>query len=69
MPLLTGEVVFVGDAGYEAARQNLIKLYQSYPYVIVFALRLQDVRNAIQWSREKNVTLRVRGGRNSTEGW
>lgn len=69
MTELTGKLVFVGDPKYEAARQNLIKLYQSYPYVIVFAKNVCDVRNAIKWSRENNVTLRIRGGRNSTEGW
>lgn len=69
MTELTGKLVFVGNPKYEAARQNLIKLYQSYPYVIVFARKVDDVRNAIKWSREKNVTLRIRGGRNSTEGW
>ena len=66
---LTGRVVFVGDPRYAAAREDLIKLYQSYPYVIVFAKKVRDVRNAIRWSREKDVTLRIRGGRSSTEGW
>ena len=66
---LTGELVFANSPNYEAARQDLIKLYQSYPFVIVFALRAQDVRNALKWSRKNDVTLRIRGGRNSTEGW
>lgn len=69
MPKLTGDLVFVGDPDYPAARQNLIQLYQSYPYVIVFVHNVQDVKHAIEWSKEKNVTLRIRGGRNSTEGW
>jgi hypothetical protein len=69
MTQLTGEVVFAGDPQYPEARQDLIKLYQSYPYVIVFVKQTQDVCNAIAWSREHDVTLRIRSGRCSTEGW
>lgn len=66
---LTGDLVFVGDPRYPAARQDLIKLYQSYPYVIVFVGGIKDIQNAIAWARENDVTLRVRNARNSTEGW
>lgn len=69
MAKLTGELVFEDSPEYEKARQDLIKLYQSYPYVIVFARNVEDVRNAVWWSRERNVALRVRGGRCSIEGW
>lgn len=69
MTKLTGEIIYVGDPQYEDARQNLIKLYQSFPHVIVFALTVEDVKNALKWSRENNITIRIRGGRNSTEGW
>jgi FAD/FMN-containing dehydrogenase len=66
---LTGELVFVGSPGYHAAREDLIKLYQSYPYVVVFVHSVEDVKNALAWSQENNVTLRPRCGRASTEGW
>lgn len=69
MTQLTGDLVFFGDPRYPNARKDLIQLYQSYPRVIVFVRDVQDVQHAIAWSREHDVALRIRSGRNSTEGW
>lgn len=66
---LTGDLVFVDDPRYPLARQDFIKLYQSYPYVICFVQRKRDVQTALAWAKRHNVSVRIRSGRNSTEGW
>jgi FAD/FMN-containing dehydrogenase len=66
---LTGQVVRAGDPGYEAARIDFNRLYNSYPEAIVFCRETQDVVNALTWARQNNVMLRVRSGRHCLEGW
>ena len=69
---LTGKLVFPNDLDYPSARHDLIQLYQSYPSVIVFVrpdYAIKDIRNALAWSQANDVTIRIRSGRNSTEGW
>ena len=66
---LTGDVVRAGDPGYEAARIDFNRLYNSYPEAIVFCRETQDVVNAVTWARQNNVMLRVRSGRHCLEGW
>ena len=68
-PKLKGDLVFPKDPRYPAARSDLIQLYPSYPQVIVFVQdAIKDVRNAIAWAKYHNVSLRIRGARNSTAG-
>jgi len=66
---LTGDVVRAGDPGYEAARIDFNRLYNSYPEAIVFCRETQDVVNAVTWARQNDVMLRVRSGRHCLEGW
>jgi hypothetical protein len=67
---LTGDLVYPDDPRYAAASQSLIQLYPQWPRVIVFVKDpIKDVRNAIKWSIENDVTIRIRGGRCSTECW
>jgi hypothetical protein len=66
---LTGIVVRPTDSSYEDDRQNLIQLHQSFPYAIVFAQNATDVINAIKFSRENDISFRLRCGRSSMEGW
>ncbi|PAD21486.1 FAD-binding oxidoreductase [Terribacillus saccharophilus] len=64
---LTGRVISRGDPGYEKARLNWNPFTDTYPLVIVFAQKHDDVVNAIKWARENNVPLRARGGRHALE--
>src|SRR5262245_7413059 len=66
---LTGEVVWAGDPGYEAARIGWNRLYSRYPEAIVFCGDTQDVVNAVEWARAEGIALRARSGRHSLEGW
>lgn len=64
---LTGKVIFRGDPGYEAARRNWDPHTDRYPKVFVFALKTQDVANAIKWARHHHVPIRARSGRHALE--
>ncbi|MDG4790027.1 FAD-binding oxidoreductase [Micromonospora sp. WMMD1102] len=66
---LTGRIVRPGDPDYPSASIGWDELFVHYPLVIVFAQNTQDVVNALSWSRQNNVALRVRSGRHSLEGW
>lgn len=66
---LTGRIVRPGDPDYPAASLGWDELFVHYPLVIVFAQNTQDVVNALTWSRQHDVALRVRSGRHSLEGW
>ncbi|WIV21297.1 FAD-binding oxidoreductase [Paenibacillus polygoni] len=64
---LTGKVIFRGDSGYEAARRNWDPHTDRYPKVFVFALKTQDVSNAIKWARHHHIPIRARSGRHALE--
>ncbi|MFD7914292.1 FAD-binding oxidoreductase [Streptomyces sp. NPDC059752] len=66
---LTGRIVRPENAGYTEARLGWDQLFSHYPLVIVFAQNTQDVVNALTWSRQNDVAVRVRSGRHSLEGW
>ena len=66
---LTGQVVYANDPAYFDAKENLIKLYPTNPFAIVFVQNEEDVLNALRWARENKITPRVRCGRCSTEGY
>jgi FAD/FMN-containing dehydrogenase len=66
---LTGRIVRPQDPGYASASLGWDELFVRYPLVIVFAQETQDVVNALTWSRQNDVALRVRSGRHSLEGW
>lgn len=66
---LTGRVVYADDPAYPQAKENLIKLYKSDPYVIVFAQENRDVLNALRFALENRITPRARCGRCSTQGY
>ncbi|MFD5413424.1 FAD-binding oxidoreductase [Streptomyces nojiriensis] len=66
---LTGRIVRPDNAGYTEARLGWDQLFSHYPLVIVFAQNAQDVVNALTWSRQNDVAVRVRSGRHSLEGW
>ncbi|MFD1171079.1 FAD-binding oxidoreductase [Oceanobacillus picturae] len=64
---LTGRVIFRGDPGYEEARLNWNPYTNTYPLVIVFAQKHDDVVHAVKWARENDVPIRARGGRHALE--
>ncbi|WP_432097574.1 FAD-binding oxidoreductase [Streptomyces sp. bgisy100] len=66
---LTGRIVRPDDPGYADASLGWDELFVHYPLVIVYAQRTQDVVNALTWSRQHDVALRVRSGGHSLEGW
>src|SRR6478752_7076413 len=66
---LTGRIVRPGDADYPVASAGYNLLFTHDPAAIVFAREKQDVVNALAWARQNNVTVRVRSGRHSLEGW
>ncbi len=66
---LTGRVVHSGGPTYTEARTDWDGLYSSYPSVIVFAEKTEDVVNAVTWARQNDVALRARSGRHHLEGW
>lgn len=66
---LTGRVVYRDSPDYPEARADWDELYDSYPRVIVFAEKTDDVVNAVAWARRNGIPLRVRSGRHHLEGW
>ncbi len=66
---LTGRIVRPMDPDYAESSLGWDELFVHYPLVIVFARETQDVVNALTWSRQNNVSLRVRSGRHNLEGW
>jgi FAD/FMN-containing dehydrogenase len=66
---LTGRIVRPQDPDYATSSLGWDELFVHYPLVIVFAQETQDVVNALTWSRQNDVALRVRSGRHSLEGW
>src|SRR5258708_9960011 len=66
---LTGRIIRPDDTEYPAESAGCNLLFTHDPAVIVFAQETQDVVNALAWARQNNVTVRVRSGRHSLEGW
>ncbi|HWR43944.1 FAD-binding oxidoreductase [Sporomusa sp.] len=66
---LTGKIVVPGDPEYEQARQEYNIAINKYPSIIVYCFDSRDVANAILWSREQGIELRVRSGGHDYEGY
>ena len=66
---LTGDVIGPHNPAYEAARQESNRRIQRFPEYIDFCASVQDVQNAVRWSREHRRPLRSRSGRHSYEGF
>nr|WP_318618026.1 FAD-binding oxidoreductase [Sporosarcina sp. YIM B06819] len=67
--ILTGRIVLPGASEYEQARMDYNSRFSKYPLVIVFCQCMDDVVNAVKWSRENDVPLRARSGRHSFEAF
>ncbi|MGB8021133.1 MAG: FAD-binding oxidoreductase [Candidatus Nanopelagicales bacterium] len=65
---LHGEVITVGDAGYEAARGVWNGSIDRHPAVIARCADTADIGHAIRFGREHDLLIAVRGGGHSFPG-
>lgn len=66
---LTGRIVLPDNPDYNCARQVFNTRFSKFPSVIVYCRSVNDVTNAVRWSRENAVPLRVRCGGHSYEAF
>lgn len=67
--VLTGRVVRPGDSDYAHASRGWNHFFTHTPAAVVFAQNTDDVVNAMTWTRQQGVPLRVRSGGHALEGW
>jgi hypothetical protein len=65
---LDGQLLISGDFGYDGARRIWNGMHDRYPAVIVRARSSSDVVNAVDFSRERELLLAVKGGGHSWPG-
>lgn len=65
---LRGEVLRTGDAGYEEARGVWNGMIDRRPALMVRAARVADVINSVDFARENDLVLAVRGGGHNVAG-
>lgn len=66
---LTGRVVIPADPLYDEARQGFNRAIQQYPLIIVYCRNVCDISNAVTWSRDSSIPLRIRNGGHNYEGY
>jgi FAD/FMN-containing dehydrogenase len=70
--LLTGKVILPNDLRYGQACQifnNTKNILEIKPNYIVFCSRIEDVVNAVKWSKIHNIQVSIRGGGHGYEGY
>ncbi|HEU4963752.1 MAG TPA: FAD-dependent oxidoreductase [Bacilli bacterium] len=67
-PVLTGNVVYPGNEGYAEDRLIDNKRIDTWPQVIVFCEREEDVENAVRWAVHHKFPIRMRSGRHNYDG-
>ena len=65
---LRGELLRPGDAGYEEARKVWNGMIDRHPALIARAASVADVINAVNFARENELLLAVRGGGHNVAG-
>jgi len=65
---LRGELIQRGDASYEAARKVYNGMIDKHPLLIARCADVADVIAAVQFGREQNLLVSVRGGGHNTGG-
>ncbi|MGH7201646.1 MAG: FAD-binding oxidoreductase, partial [Planctomycetaceae bacterium] len=65
---LAGQLLLRGDFGYDGARRIWNGMHDRYPAMIVRAQATADVVHAVQFSRERELLLAVKGGGHSWPG-
>ena len=66
---LTGQIVTPGHPGYNQARQEYNKAIEAYPSIIVYCCTPSDAAQAVLWSKERGMRLRIRSGGHNYEGY
>src|SRR4030095_12976844 len=65
---LRGELIRQGDAGYDAARKVYNAMIDKHPALIAGCVVASDVIAAVNFARERQLTLAVRGGGHNGPG-
>ena len=65
---LAGELLLDGDFGYDGARRVWNGMHRRYPALIVRAQSAPDVVHAVDFARERELLLAVKGGGHSWPG-
>ncbi len=66
---LSGRIVTPYDDSYNEDRQGWNHAIQQCPLIINYCQTAKDVSNAVAWSRQNNIPLRIRGGGHNYEGY
>lgn len=66
---LTGEIVTSNSEKYEDDILAWNRAIKKRPAIIVFCKNIEDIKNAIKWSKENKVEFRIRSGRHHYEGF
>lgn len=66
---LTGKIVTRHNPLYNEARQEWNRAIQKFPLAIVYCNDKKDVANAVVWSRQHCIPIRVRSGGHNYEGY
>jgi len=68
-PQFTGELLRQGDSGYDDARLVWNGMFDRHPALIARCRTTQDVVNAVNFARENELIIAVRGGGHSAVGY
>lgn len=66
---LTGKLITRDSFEYEESRKSWNRAIEKYPLAIVCCKNKEDIINAIDWSKENEVSIRIRSGAHNYEGF
>lgn len=66
---LSGKVITPIDKEYNTLRKEYNLSINKFPLTLVYCYNSQDVANAIKWSRQYGVEIRIRSGKHNYEGY
>jgi FAD/FMN-containing dehydrogenase len=62
---IQGRIVFPWTTGYDKAKKEFNDVYPADPFVIVFVVCIQDIKETLEFAQKYNLETRVRSGRHS----
>ena len=65
---LRGELIIAGDAGYDEARKVYNAMIDKKPAIIARCFDVADVITSVNFGRENNMLVSVRGGGHNAGG-